>query len=171
MASPRHAAVLTVSDRVTAGRAEDESGPRLVTGLRGLGWETICVETVADDRPSIEAALIRLIDGGASLVLTTGGTGLSPRDVTPDATRAVGDREVPGIAEALRADGRNRTAHAMLSRAVAVVRGTTLVVNLPGSPRAASEGLALLAPVLDHALDLVAGGVPGARAHRSADSP
>ena len=159
MAHPdRRAAVLTVSDRAAAGEFVDESGPALVEGLAALGWTVEYRDLVPDVVERIEAVLIRWADrDGIPLVLTTGGTGVAPRDVTPDATRGVADREIPGIAEALRAAGTLNTSHAMLSRGTAGVRGTTLNVNLPGSPRAVVEALAVLAPVLDHALNLVAG--------------
>ena len=112
---------------------------------------------VPDDTAAIAAALADLVGSGVALVLTTGGTGIAPRDVTPDATRSVAEREVPGIAEALRAAGHAETPHAMLSRATAAVRGRTLIINLPGSPRGAESGFRTLAPVLDHAVALLAG--------------
>lgn len=154
----RRAAVLTVSDRAAAGEFEDASGPALVEGLAALGWTVVSRDLVPDVRERIETVLVRWADrDGIPLVLTTGGTGVAPRDVTPDATRGVADREIPGIAEAVRADGIAKTPHAMLSRATAAVRGLTLIVNLPGSPRAVVEALAVLAPALDHAMNLVAG--------------
>jgi molybdenum cofactor synthesis domain-containing protein len=166
----RQAAVVTVSDRVAAGAAEDESGSRLARLLVEAGWTVAAQEVTPDDADAIVAVLERLADeDGVVLVLTTGGTGLAPRDVTPDATRRVVEREVPGIAEALRAFSITRTPHAMLSRATAGVRGHTLYVNLPGSPRAVSETFQVLAPVLDHAVTLVAGITPSVREHRAAD--
>lgn len=151
----RSAFVLTVSDGCAAGVREDASGDRLAERLAALGSE---VErgVVPDDEDAIRAALI----AGAArhpLVLTTGGTGLTPRDVTPQATLAVIDFEVPGLAEAMRADGRRSTPMASLSRAVAGILGRSLVVNLPGSPRGALESLASLEPVLDHALETLVG--------------
>lgn len=155
MAGPRTALVLTVSDRVAAGTREDASGAAVAGRLAALGF-AVERSAVPDERPLIEAALV----AGAArhpLVVTTGGTGLTPRDVTPQATLAVVDYEIPGFAEAMRADGRAKTPLAILSRAVVGVRGATLIVNLPGSPRGATESLASLEPVLDHALETLAG--------------
>jgi molybdenum cofactor synthesis domain-containing protein len=166
----RGAAVLTVSDRVARGAAGDESGPLLADWLSAAGWRVVARETTPDDPDAIAAVLERLADGGGvALILTTGGTGIAPRDVTPDATRRVADREVPGIAEALRAASLARTPHAMLSRATAAIRGRTLVVNLPGSPRAVRETFSVLAPVLGHAVALAGGEIPGPAEHRAAD--
>lgn len=166
----RRAAILTVSDRVAAGEREDASGPAIADGLDGLGWNVVARDVVPDERSTIRDRLVRWSDDDRlPLVLTTGGTGVAPRDVTPDATREVADREVPGIAEALRAAALEKTPHAMLSRALVVIRGETLIVNLPGSPRAVSESLAVLAPVLDHAVRLVGGILVTEAEHRSAD--
>jgi molybdenum cofactor synthesis domain-containing protein len=169
MAWVRRAAVGTVSDRSAAGGRPDASGPLLARLLETAGWEVADRRTVPDERPAIEAALAELAAGRVALVLTTGGTGLSARDVTPDATRAVADREVPGIAEAIRAAGLGETPHAMLSRATAAVRGRTLIVNLPGSPRGAESGFRVLAAVHEHAVRLVAGAPVRDAEHRSAD--
>lgn len=166
MAWTRRAAILTVSDRSAAGERADASGPLLARLLEAAGWEVPERRVVPDERPAIEDALVALTAGSVALVLTTGGTGLAPRDVTPDATRAVADREVPGIAEAIRAAGLGQTPHAMLSRAVAAVRGRTLIVNLPGSPRGAESAFGVLAPVLDHAVRLVAGAAVADAEHR-----
>ena len=166
----RRAAVVTVSDRVAARQAKDESGPRLAGLLAEAGWTVAAHEVTPDDAHAIAAVLRRLADDDAvPLVLTTGGTGLAPRDVTPDATRRIADREVPGIAEALRAASLGRTPHAMLSRATAAIRGRTLVINLPGSPGAIGQTFAALAPVLEHAVSLVTGATPTAAEHRAAD--
>jgi molybdopterin adenylyltransferase len=156
MAIPgRTALVLTVSDGVSAGEREDVSGAALEVRLVALGF-AVERDSVPDERRSIEPALVRAC-ARHPLVLTTGGTGLTPRDVTPQATQAVVDYEIPGLAEAMRADGRAKAPMAVLSRSVVGVRGRTLVANLPGSPRGALESLASLEPVLDHALETLAG--------------
>ena len=165
----RTAAVLTVSDRVAAGTARDASGPALASGLAAGRWTVVAQAVVADETASIADALARWADSGIRLILTTGGTGIAPRDVTPDATRSIADREVPGIAEALRAASLRQTAHAMLSRATAAVRGQTLIVNLPGSPRGAAETFEVLGPVLAHAVSLLAGESAAEAEHHAAD--
>lgn len=147
--------MLTVSDGVASGERADESGDTLAELLATEGYE-VTRRVVSDDRKAIAAALRELSDD-ARVVLTTGGTGVAPRDVTPEATRTVLDREAPGIAEAIRADSLARTPHALLSRGLAGIHARTLVVNLPGSPGGCRDGYAVLQPALEHALGLIAG--------------
>lgn len=151
------AGVITVSTRGAMGTRVDESGPSLTDGLIAAGHTVVSTALVADDVAKIANAILEAVRAGANVVLTTGGTGLSPNDVTPEATRRVIDREVPGIAEALRANSLAKTPHGMLSRGVAGAVGPALVVNLPGSPRAVRESLEVLLPVLPHAVELLAG--------------
>jgi molybdenum cofactor synthesis domain-containing protein len=153
---------LTVSDGVNAGEREDASGDVLAELLREDGFD-VARRVVPDEAKGIAAAIEELA-GDASLVLTTGGTGFTPRDVTPEATRLVLEREAPGIAEAIRADALTRTPHALLSRGVAGLRGATLVINLPGSPGGCRDGYAVVRGALRHGLELAAGDT--ATAHR-----
>jgi molybdenum cofactor synthesis domain-containing protein len=152
------AAVLTVSSSKAAGEGADESGPELAALAERVGLDVVAREVVADDRGAIAERLRSWADrDGCALVLTTGGTGFAPTDVTPEATRDVIEREAPGIAEALRFASRGRARHWMLSRAVAGIRGRTLIVNFPGSPRSIGEAADAIAGSLPHALELLAG--------------
>lgn len=153
----RRATVITVSTRAAAGVYDDEAGPAVAQVLIGAGFTVDEIRIVPDGHGLI-ATEIRTACDSADLVVTTGGTGINPNDETPDATLDVVDREIPGIGEAMRAASLAATPMAMLSRAVAGVRGSSLVVNLPGSPKAAVENLQVILPVLDHALDQLAGG-------------
>jgi molybdenum cofactor synthesis domain-containing protein len=158
-----NAAVVTVSDGVSAGVRDDESGDVLEELLRAEEFE-VARRVVTDDARLISEAVRELAQSGVLLVLTTGGTGFAPRDVTPEATRAVIEREAPGIAEAIRSDAIARTPHALLSRGVAGLVGETLVVNLPGSPGGCRDGFAVIRPALRHGLELASGDT--ATAHR-----
>ena len=149
------AAVVTVSDGVAAGEREDKSGALLVELLEGERYD-VEHRVVPDERPKIAAA-IRELAQTARVVLTTGGTGVSPRDFTPEATESVLDRLVPGIAEALRADAVKKPAHGLLCRGVAGIRGLTLLLHLPGSPGGCRDGFELIKPALAHAVELIAG--------------
>lgn len=155
-------AILTVSDRVFQGAAEDRSGPALQEIIRNWGGVIAGQGVVADDRREIQLAIRRAIsEGDARLVITTGGTGLSPRDVTPEAILELADRVVPGIGEALRRDGSRKIATAWLSRSVGALIGSTLVVSLPGSPKAVAEGMEVLRPLLSHGIHISRGGDHG----------
>jgi molybdopterin adenylyltransferase len=153
---PIRAAVITLSDKASAGLRSDASGPLLCELLLALGAEVPEPYVIPDDQAGIESLLASLADSG-DLVLTTGGTGLAPRDHTPEATLAVADRLAPGFAEAMRAASLSVTPHAMLSRATSAVRKQTLIINMPGSPRACREHFAVIAPALNHAVETLRG--------------
>ncbi|HWY44088.1 MAG TPA: MogA/MoaB family molybdenum cofactor biosynthesis protein [Candidatus Sulfotelmatobacter sp.] len=151
-------AVITISDSVASGQREDKSGPSVIARCRELGWEIKSSLVVADDPPSIREQLRELADSGrVDLILTTGGTGLSPRDSTPEATMAVADRLIPGFAEEMRRKGMEKTPRAILSRAVAAVRHRSLILNLPGSPKGAVESLDAIADHLPHSISIIHG--------------
>jgi molybdopterin adenylyltransferase len=149
--------VITVSDGASHGTREDKSGPALVGILYANQYEVTGPEVVPDERDRIATAITRAADGGSNLVITTGGTGLGPRDVTPQATSSVIDYDVPGLTEFMRRAGLESTPMAMLTRGVAGVRGRALVLNVPGSPKGAVESLEAVMPVLEHALALLRG--------------
>jgi len=151
-------AVLTVSDRSFEGVRPDMSGPALVDKVRSLSWLVVETAVCPDEEERIRERLIQWADGDvADLILTTGGTGLAPRDVTPEATQTVVTRLVPGIPEAMRADSLKKTPHAVISRGVAGVRSRSLIINLPGSPKAAVENLDAVAAALEHAVSKIQG--------------
>ena len=153
-----HAAVLTISDSASAGTRTDRSGPALRERLQQLGWSVSVMEVLPDVADEIAARLATLADGGQlSAIFTTGGTGVALRDVTPEATRSVVDREIPGLPELMRAKGRQSTPLAVLSRAVAGTRGQVLIVNLPGSPKGAVESLDAIVELVPHVLELLRG--------------
>jgi molybdopterin adenylyltransferase len=151
-------AVLTVSDSVSKGEREDLSGPALVAFCRGLGWEVTSSLRLSDDPATLRENFRQLADSGrVDLIVTTGGTGIGPRDNTPEATQAVADRVIPGFAEEMRRKGLEKTPTAVLSRGVAAARGKTLIVNVPGSPKGAVESLETVAHLLPHAVNVLHG--------------
>ncbi|MGZ3580769.1 MAG: MogA/MoaB family molybdenum cofactor biosynthesis protein [Syntrophales bacterium] len=153
-----HAGVITISDKGSRGEREDKSGPEIIAILKDAGIDVAYSKIIPDERDRIKEALIDFADKkNLPLIVTTGGTGVSPRDVTPDATLEVIDKEVPGMAEAMRQASAAITPHAMISRAVVGIRGRSLIVNLPGSPKAVRENLAVLLPALKHAVEKVKG--------------
>jgi molybdenum cofactor synthesis domain-containing protein len=150
--------ILTLSDRSARGERADSSGPALANRIRAEGWLLVKEALLPDEESAIREILTSWSDSGElDVILTTGGTGFSPRDVTPEATRAIIDREAPGLAEAMRAASLRVTPHAMLSRIVTGIRKKTLIVNLPGSPKGAVENLQVVVPVLPHAIQLLQG--------------
>lgn len=151
-------AIITLSDKGSAGEREDESGKIIREMIVSIGASPEHYSILPDDQSLIAETLAKLADSGnIDLILTTGGTGVAPRDVTPEATRAVIDRELPGMAEAMRSESLKKTPHAMISRAVAGIRKQTLIVNLPGSPRAVRENLAVVLPALRHTVEKIKG--------------
>ena len=160
--------ILPVSDRSSRGERADLSGPALADFVAARGWTASLLDVVPDDRPRIAATLEFWCESGdLDVILTTGGTGFAPRDVTPEATRSVIEREAPGLVEAIRAESLKLTKHAMLSRAVAGIRGRTLILNLPGSPKGARESLQAVADVLEHAVQLLHEDEDAEKGHRS----
>lgn len=154
------AAVVTVSDRCSRGERPDEGGPLVAETLKNAGYEVVKTALVPDEKDEIEAVLMKLADSGTvSLIATTGGTGFAPRDITPEATVAVCEKLCPGIPEAMRAASMRITPRAMLSRAQAGIRKGSLIINLPGSPKAAKENLEAVLPALDHGLTMLQGGL------------
>jgi len=149
--------ILTVSDKGARGERQDRSGPAIREMIEAAGGEVVSTRIVPDEQEKVRAALIAWSDEGLDLVLTTGGTGFSPRDWTPEATKGVIEREAPGLAEAMRRAGAEKTPTAILSRAVAGIRGGTLIVNLPGSEKAVRESLAAILTVLPHGVDILKG--------------
>lgn len=161
--SPLRVALLTVSDACARGEREDRGGPAVAEAVEKRGWRVVERAVEADEKEGIAGRLSGWCSGPepVDLVLTTGGTGLGPRDVTPEATRTVADREVPGLAERMRREGEKAVPRAVLSRAVCASKGTTLIVNLPGSPSGAVESLDAVAGLLPHALEMLRGGGHG----------
>lgn len=160
--------ILTISDRGSRGDYEDRSGPLIAELLQQhTPWHIVRQQIIPDEFDQIVQTLVAWSEENVQLILTSGGTGFAPRDVTPEATKAVIERETPGIAEALRAESRKITQHAMLSRATAGIRQQTLIINLPGSPKAVRENMAVLLPILPHALELLTNDPQSETGHRT----
>ncbi|MEI8172293.1 MAG: MogA/MoaB family molybdenum cofactor biosynthesis protein [Deltaproteobacteria bacterium] len=152
------AGVITVSDKGSRGEREDKSGMEVINLLKGIGADIVQTAIIPDEVDQIKKTLVEYADiRNLDLIITTGGTGVSPRDVTPDATLAIIDKEVPGMAEAMRRESAAITPHAMISRAVAGIRGRSLIINLPGSPKGVRENLAVILPALKHAVEKIKG--------------
>ncbi len=150
--------IITISDKGSRGEREDLSGREIERLIKSLTAEVAAYEVIPDERDEIEDKIkVYADDKGVDLILTTGGTGVSPRDVTPQATKAVIETELPGMAEAMRAESLKKTPHAMISRAMAGIRGKTLIINLPGSPRAVRENLSVVLPAIEHTIDKIKG--------------
>ena len=166
------AGIITASDRCFKGQREDQSGLLLKALVESLGGEVIAYRVLPDDRETLARILSHLADGfRCDLILTTGGTGLGPRDVTPEATKEIIEKEILGISEAIRSKGLAQTPHAMLSRGIAGIRKKTLVVNLPGNPQAVQEAFEILRPILPHAIELIRGKVKDCREALFSSSP
>ncbi|HSQ39346.1 MAG TPA: MogA/MoaB family molybdenum cofactor biosynthesis protein [Anaerolineales bacterium] len=164
--------ILTISDRSSRGERADLSGPALADFVRARGWDASLLDVVPDDRPQIAATLTAwCARGDLDVLLTTGGTGFAPRDVTPEATRDILERDAPGLAEAIRAESLKITPHAMLSRGLAGIRGKTILINLPGSPKGAVESLQVVADVLEHAVQLLQEDVKAEKGHEEGRKP
>jgi len=152
------AGVITISDKGSRGEREDRSGPEIIAMLKAAGIDVALAKIIPDEKALIKETLIDFADNHRlPLIVTTGGTGVSPRDVTPDATLDIIDKQIPGMAEAMRQASAAKTPHAMISRAVAGIRGQSLIVNLPGSPKAVRENLAVIMPALGHAIEKISG--------------
>ena len=166
MSSVLNFGILTISDRSSRGERPDLSGPALVEAVEALSWKVALYEIVPDELDLIRSQLLSWTDSNTiDVILTCGGTGFAPRDVTPEATRSVIERLTPGLDEAMRAASLQVTPHAILSRAISGIRGQTLIVNLPGSPKAALENLEIIAPVLEHAVQLLRNNPAGQQGH------
>ncbi|MBI9034937.1 MAG: molybdopterin adenylyltransferase [Bacteroidales bacterium] len=161
-------AIITVSDRSSKGEREDSSGPLLVKLAEEQGWNVIFKIIIPDEIPEIKKTLIEICDNTETdIILTTGGTGFTPRDVTPEATLSIIEKETPGISEAMRFESLKITPHAMLSRGVCGIRGNSLIINLPGSPKAAKENFNVVLPVLPHAIELIRNSPASDSGHQS----